>query len=519
MKIKSRTRKKKRDTFVPVFFVVVGIVLVGFFVYRILSSTQKNKSTARMRIVNPSQKKTNAEKEFETSEKENSSLTSFVPLSPQEILLDVISFDLNGDTIEDQVVAVQKDGNENILLIVGLYDAAKNSYTRFAEIKTNINRIRTFSFVALDMTGDHQSELIYQGVNNKGLNAMAIYTMQEKRRKFELVKIGDFESDGTIFIQQENRSTSYELSQTQGESFPVWVYSSAKDEANDVSQIQTEYEWNAREKKYEVNKTIRVNATKIAALELSRIQDGTVETFANFLNGLWYKTSNDDGQLRYLFFDYDAKEILFFVDDTEEVYSWNSNTLRRGGMYITTANSLIANMQRRCDVTLSSIDEIRLYVIDDVHLLIKETNLWNGNYRKMSGDLENENQIVTQENFDFEKFFREHPNWNLDNGLHLAFANGAYTLSNENILERGSFVVGKTAGKNIIQFRSENDDAIFAPSYEMLFNETAVVEAKGKKPVMQIDEHRLHFSPVRIAPNALYPVDGRAYLLDFTGEH
>lgn len=498
---------------------VIALAFAGFFAYRIISLIQKNKLAARARIVNPLHKMTNAEKEFETSEKDSGALTSFVSLSPQEILLDVISFDLNGDTIEDQVVAVQKEGSANITLIVGLYDAAKNSYARFAEIETDINRIRTFSFAALDVTGDHQSELIYQGVNADGFNVMAIYAIREKRKKFELAKIGMFESDGTIFIQQENRSSSYELSQTKGESFPVWVYSSAKGESNDVSQIQTEYEWNEREKKYEIKKTIRVNATKIAALELSRIQDGTVETFAHFLNGLWYKTANEGGRLRYIFFDYDAKEIIFFVDDTEEVYAWNDNTLRRGGMYISTANSLIANMQRRCDVTLSSIDEIRLYVIDDVHLLIKEANLWNGSYRKMSGQTASEDADVSQENFDFEKFFEEHPVWNTDNGLHLSFADGTYTLSGSELLEQGSYIVGKTAGKNIIQFRIKNGSPVFAPSYEMFFNETAVVQAKNKTPAIHIDEHRLHLSPVRIAPNTLYPVDGRAYLLDFAGEH
>ena len=94
------------------------------------------------------------------------------------------------------------------------------------------------------MTGDHRMALVYQGEKRDGGSVLALYHCQKSGGKTEVVPIGSFSSDGTIFIQQTERSESYELSQTKGESFAVWVYSSdsGKSDSTDtasVSQIQT----------------------------------------------------------------------------------------------------------------------------------------------------------------------------------------------------------------------------------------------------------------------------------------
>ena len=78
------------------------------------------------------------------------------------------------------------------------------------------------------MLGEHQNALVYQGVKDDGTSVLAIYMMRKERNKIELAQIGDFESDGTIFIQQDDRSMSYELSQSRGESFPQRIPAAAK---------------------------------------------------------------------------------------------------------------------------------------------------------------------------------------------------------------------------------------------------------------------------------------------------
>ena len=40
------------------------------------------------------------------------------------------------------------------------------------------------------------------------------------------------------------------------------------------------------------------------------------------------------------------------------------------------------NLKRRFDISLVGVDEIKITLRDDIKLLIKESNLWDGNYKK-----------------------------------------------------------------------------------------------------------------------------------------
>ena len=55
-----------------------------------------------------------------------------------------LTVDFDGDTFDDQVVAVRKAGSPYLFLIVGLYNPDTNSYGRSAEIATEISKVRTF---------------------------------------------------------------------------------------------------------------------------------------------------------------------------------------------------------------------------------------------------------------------------------------------------------------------------------------------------------------------------------------
>ena len=222
--------------------------------------------------------------------------TTFVPLLSSETLISTLNVDFDGDTRDDQIVAVYKVGSEFLFLIVGLYNPDTNAYDRVAEIKTEITKTRTFSFSTLDMVGEHKMALLYQGIKNNGDSVMKIYHCNRKLRAVELVLIGDFTSDGTIFIHQTERSEAYELSQANGASYVVWVYSSDKSDKASLSQevmsqIQSEYIWNKDEYKYVKNRELKITGSRIAAKELERIQKN-VETFSSYLDGLWYRANN-----------------------------------------------------------------------------------------------------------------------------------------------------------------------------------------------------------------------------------
>lgn len=398
--------------------------------------------------------------------------TSFITLSSGETLISTVEVDIDDDGFEDQLNVIKTSSSPYLSVVVALYNAASSTYVRSFTIQTEIAQVRTFVCTSMDVIGNHKNALVYQGYADNGRFVMKIYIADTSGadgspQKFGMRLIGDFESEGTIFIQQNQRSESYELSQSSGGSFPVWVYTSeAQSSSNSSSarldQIQTMYDWSASERKYVEVRSIRVAGSSIAAKELAKIQDGTVSSFAKFLNGLWYKADGAEKR-RFIFFDQQNEEIVFQFEDNEEVYSWTNSNLRRNGIYFSSVNKSIENLQRRFDISLVDLDEIRVKIQDDVRMLIGEENLWDGNYKKVvmkpksRSNRENVSEYV-------EKLVKD-VSWECDDGVRISFTNSEYTVEGASLSDRGRFTQIDIFGKTFIQFRSESGTAFFSGEY------------------------------------------------------
>ncbi len=443
--------------------------------------------------------------------------TTFVPLLPSETLISTLNVDFDGDAREDQIVAVYKAGYENLFLIVGLSNPDTNTYDRVAEIKTEISKTRTFSFSTLDMIGEHKMALLYQGIKNNGDSVMKIYHCNRKLRTVELSLIGDFTSDGTIFIHQTERSEAYELSQANGASYIVWVYSSDKSEKQNqnsavMSQIQTEYIWSREENKYVKNRELKITGSRIAAKELSRIQKN-VETFSSYLDGLWYKANSSGTEPLYIHFNSADKEIIFLSDDTEGVYSWEASNLRRSGIYLTTANTIIPSMKRRFDIMLTGVNEVYINVHDDVRMIIKETNQWSGNYKKMSFQTSFENKKTVPLDKEMLSLLTS-AQWQNSDGSVFTFKNNEYTYKSELFEESGLFATDLVGSFAVIQFRPKNESSILNSAYAMQYDKVQIEEKpkrRNQKPTVKtvINKDLIHFTPVTLSPVTCYATEGR----------
>ena len=449
-------------------------------------------------------------------------LTSFVPLLPTETLMSTLTVDFDGDTFDDQVVAVRRAGSPYLFLIVGLYNPDTNSYSRSAEISTEISKLRTFSYDAVDMIGNHKMVLVYQGILSSGDSVMQLFLCRKKFGAVEIKKIGDFSSDGTIFIQQTERSDAYELSQAWGAPYTVWVYSSDKTEAHapasgGVSQIQTEYKWDYDTEMYVQARQLQITGSRMAAKELARIQNGGVETFGQFLSGLWYKTNNASAVPSYIYFNYDEREVIFLSDDTEGVYSWEDSSLRRSGIYLTTVNSIISSMKRSFDIMLTGMNEISVHVHDNVGMIIKESNQWDGTYKKMSFQNTFGEAKAEPLHAEYMKKLTEEQTWTDDDGNVFVFDANSYKISgSEN--ESGIYVADTVGSFPVIQFRSSGANAVLASAYAMHFETSQItVPAKNRrqKPTVQtvVDKDCIHLTPVTLSPLTCYAADGRVITL------
>jgi hypothetical protein len=111
---------------------------------------------------------------------------------------------------------------------------------------------------------------------------------------------------------------------------------------------------------------------------------GVPGVFENFINDLWYYVS-PQGTIdtrQYLYFDPARKEIIFFGDDAQQVFYWQSSTPTRYGLFIRSQNISINTLLRFIDIELESMDSIRLRVNEDVRLRITANTTWDGSYRR-----------------------------------------------------------------------------------------------------------------------------------------
>ncbi|WP_296324815.1 pallilysin-related adhesin [Treponema sp. UBA3813] len=450
---------------IPVAFLLTAAVLALLFFSRNLFV--KDSSISRARVVIPLVgNSVDGKSEGEYSD--GLEHTSFIQLSNGETLVGTLETDIDSDGYDDQISMVKTAASPYIVLIVGLYNPKSGAYERSNYIATEITQMKTFACTSLDVLGNHKNSLVYQGVTDSGTVILKIFDgKRNKNNEFVLSLIGDFETDGTVFIQQTPRSETYELSQTKGETFPVWVYTSEQQavgsDSSRLDQIQTMYDWSEEAGSYIVSKTLRVAGNRVAQKELARIQDGTVATFGNFLDGLWYKTENAGSSIRYISFDYPNAEIIFEYEDSEEVYSWLKSTLRRNGIYFSAVNKSIENLQRRFDISLVSVDEIKIKLQDDVRMLINESTLWDGNYKKITSR-EPEKPKKTKESACIDRLV-EQSTWEANDGTILTFADNKYVAKGKSSYDSGRFTTNEVTDSTLLQFRSVHETPFFKSSY------------------------------------------------------
>ena len=104
--------------------VFAGVALLFLFLlgFNFFYLRNRSKSVLPKMVTPVAEDGTSSGTEDGASVSDESVLTSFVPLLPTETLMSTLTVDFDGDTFDDQVVAVRKAGSPYLFLIVGLYN-------------------------------------------------------------------------------------------------------------------------------------------------------------------------------------------------------------------------------------------------------------------------------------------------------------------------------------------------------------------------------------------------------------
>ena len=208
----------------------------------------------------------------------------------------------------------------------------------------------------------------------------------------------------------------------------------------------------------------------INAKELNKILDGTVETFSKFLDGLWYKSSGKSNEMRYIFFDTENKEIICFVNESQEVYSINTSWMRKNGISMTTENKSMSALSRSFVVNLVSTDEIKIKITDDLKMSIGEETLWDGNYKKQDNKSLEEESIFVSKYTDILKTSLN--KWTMADGSFISVDKNQWTYENNGVFSKGVFTEIEQQGEHFLEFRGNTANPIFSGYYYVKSFET-----------------------------------------------
>jgi hypothetical protein len=380
------------------------------------------------------------------------SLNTKIPLENNEILTAVISRESEEGNAEEQFAAyINAAAPEKGVYITFIgYDSQSGRYRRMWNEAAAATRIETVSLSIQDLIGDRNNCVIVTGMNDRNEHTMTVFRKSPGQTQDQPFKnIIELQIDGSIIIQESGRSLAYQQGITSGQSFNIAAYSHDNTSGNMLDQIETIYSYNPSSEKYEQIRLTRIPGSQIEQQRLRELLSGTPGVFENFISDLWYYVS-PQGTIdlrQYIFFDPSGREIIFFGDEAQQVFRWQTSTPTRYGLYARSQNVSISTLLRFIDIELESLDSIRLRVIEDVRLPITVSTTWDGSYRR-AGTINQKkpvSRILPAIEAQYDSVW----------GRIQFYETGGYTISSGGALRRGYYVFYTVNENNLLELRPD----------------------------------------------------------------
>ena len=381
---------------VALVFIFCALGIGAFIIFPSPWNSKKKHEESQPRIVIPHSPDTKTDETINLAEllALEETMTAKAPLDEGELIVSILNGDFDGGATEKQFVAYRNlleiDGPIYITYID--YDETSRSYKRFWSAPTAATRPGTISLYTMDLLGDRSVCVILSGVNGFGEHTITIFRKNPAQPreiaatgKELFTKIAELRIDGTISVKQVERSQAYQMGFGRGVSFDIAGYGRDFESSNILDQVEIVYTYNSGNGLYEQSSRTRIPGIQV---EQRRVREllGNYRAFEEFISGLWYHTTPQGtiDKYQYIYFDPPSREIIFYGDETQQIFNWQGSTATRYGLYISSQNIRIPTLRRSIDIELESLESIRVRVVEDVRLKIGVSAPWDGSYRRAS---------------------------------------------------------------------------------------------------------------------------------------
>jgi hypothetical protein len=381
-------------------------------------------------------------------------ITTKIPLESGETVIATLNRESEENIPEEQFVVYRTSKASDPVFITFLgYDENTRGYRRIWNAPTIASRSETITIFSQDLIGDRNNCIIVTGMNHKNEHTITVFRRNPGQARGQpYKKIAELQSTGSVIIQQTARSLAYQQGLTKGQSFNIAVYGHDSTSANILDQIETIYAFNSANERYEQINVSRIPGSQIEQRRLRELLSGAPGVFEKFINDLWYYIS-PQGTIdtkQYIYFDPTKKEIIFFGDEAQQVFTWQSSTPSRLGINIRSQNISISTLMRFVEVELESLDSIRLRVTEDVRLRIAAGTSWDGSYRRAGSA--NFKKTLTQLKPTIDAVYDS--SWG-----RVQFNNsGEYTITSASNVKKGRYIFYKINDSDLLELRPEGGD-------------------------------------------------------------
>ncbi|MDR2404152.1 MAG: pallilysin-related adhesin [Spirochaetaceae bacterium] len=319
-----------------------------------------------------------------------------IALNDGELLVSVLNYDFDRDQQDEQILAYRNllEPESLIYITYADYDNLSGGYKRIWDAPTLATRPGTISLYTQDMIGNRSICVLLSGMNGAGEHTLTIFRKNDPSPRAQsgdnaeenplFTRIAGLQIDGSISVREEERTQAYQMGVSGGHSFNIAAYGRDYDSSNIMDQIEIIYTYDPIRDHYEQSRSTRLPGSQIEQRRVRELLSGNPREFEAFVEGLWYYVSPQGtvDNRQYIYFDPGGRDLIFYGEETQQVFVWQNSGATRYGIYISSQNISVTTLRRFIDIELESLESIKVKVFEDVRLKIGVSASWDGSYRK-----------------------------------------------------------------------------------------------------------------------------------------
>jgi hypothetical protein len=316
------------------------------------------------------------------------------------------------------------------------------------------------------------------------MNTFRTQNAQERSGLFS--KIAEFRIDGTITVKEVERPQAYQMGFGRGQSYTIAAHGRDLGSANIMDQVEIIYAYNEGNGLYEQTGLTRIPGTQIEQRRLRELL-GNSKAFEEFITGLWYYVTPQGtiDKRQYIYFSPSSREIIFYGDETQQLFTWQNSAATRYGLYIASHNISITTSRRSIDIELESLESIRVKVFEDVRLNISGVAPWDGSYRKAGPPENSARKPVAPGNTFIDAYYDSSIG-----KMHFSL-NGTYELYTGSAVRQGKYAVFYLNDQELLELRSDSFAGSQRETYLVESEITADTRGTGLRKALNLLRVRL----------------------------